>query len=132
MGTKIKNFRDLLIWQKGKTVAISVYKATERFPQSEMFGLKSQMRRAAVSIASNIAEGFNRHHTNEYRHFLYIALGSCAELETQLEISNELGYIKNEHLQSFLKEIQHQSRMLRSLIGKLNNNRTATNPKYKL
>lgn len=94
-----------------------------------MFGLKSQMRRATVSIASNIAESFNRHHTNEYRHFLNIALGSCAELETQLEISNEPGYIKNEYLQSFLNEIQHQSRMLRSLIGKLNNNRTFTNHK---
>jgi four helix bundle protein len=121
MESGIKNFRDLLIWQKGKTVAIEIYRATEKFPPSEMFGLKSQMRRAAVSIASNIAEGFNRHHTNEYRQFLYIALGSCAELETQLEISHELGYIKNEHLKSFLSEIEHQSRMLRSLIGKLKN-----------
>jgi len=77
------------------------------------------MRRAAVSISSNIAEGFNRYHNKEYRQFLYIALGSCAELETQLEISSDLKLIKDESKDEMMQKINHETGMLRNLIKKL-------------
>jgi len=82
--------------------------------------LVSQMRRAAVSIASNIAEGFNRYHNKEYRQFLYIALGSCAELETQIEVSVTLGYITQSGRDKTIEKLDHESRMLRNLIKRLN------------
>ena len=90
---KSRNFRELRVWQLGKKLALDVYRITERFPSHEQYCLSSQMRRAAISIPSNIAEGFNRIHNKEYRNFLFISLGSCAELETQLEIASELDYI---------------------------------------
>ncbi len=84
---KIRNFRDLDVWKIGKEIVLDVYRATAEFPRVEVYGLAAQMRRASVSIPSNVAEGFNRFHNKEYRQFLFIALGSCAELETQVEIS---------------------------------------------
>ena len=75
---KIRNFRDLEVWKLGKGIVLDVYELTKVFPQAELYGLVSQMRRAAVSIAANIAEGFNRKYNAEYRQFLYIALGSSA------------------------------------------------------
>ncbi len=94
MNRKIRNFRDLDVWQLGKKLVIDIYKITQSLPNKEIYGLVSQMRRAVISIPSNIAEGFNRSHNREYRQFLYIALGSCAELETQIEIAFELKYVK--------------------------------------
>ena len=91
MTEKIKNFQDLRIWQKGIEVVKEIYILTKKFPKEELYGLTSQMRRSAVSIPSNIAEGFRRYHNKEYKQFLYIAMGSCAELETQIIISYELG-----------------------------------------
>ena len=91
--SKIKNFRDLDVWLLAMEIVVDIYEYTKTFPKEEVYGLVSQMRRAAVSIASNIAEGFNRYHNKEYRQFLYITLGSCAELETQIEVSLLLGYI---------------------------------------
>jgi len=91
---KIRNFRDLEVWKLGKGIVLDVYQLTKVFPQAELYGLVSQMRRAAVSIAANIAEGFNRKHNAEYRQFLYIALGSCAELETHIEIAHDLGSLR--------------------------------------
>jgi len=116
---KIKNFRDLEIWKLGKTIVLDVYQVTAKFPQSETFGIASQIKRSSVSIVSNIAEGFNRYHNKEYRQLLYIALGSCAELETQIEISGELGFIRPEEKSDILKMIDHESRMIRNLIKKL-------------
>jgi four helix bundle protein len=84
-----------------------------------MYGLQSQMRRAAISIASNIAEGFNRYHNKEYRQFLFVALGSCAELETQLEIAHDVGLISVEDLNSEIQQITSETKMIRSLIKKL-------------
>lgn len=84
---------DLDAWKNGITLVKSVYKITQSFPGSELFGLSSQMRRAAVSIPSNIAEGAARHHNREFIQFLYIATGSLAELETQFIISHDLGYM---------------------------------------
>ncbi|MBN1795483.1 MAG: four helix bundle protein [Sedimentisphaerales bacterium] len=119
MNEKIKNFRDLDIWQLGKTIVKEVYKAVQGFPQKEQYGLTAQMQRCSISIPSNIAEGFNRFHNKEYKRFLYISLGSCAELETQIEISFELNYIDENRKNLLLEKIDHESRMLRSLIKKL-------------
>lgn len=116
---KILGFRDLEVWQLGKRIALEVYRATKHFPSDERFGLVLQMRRSAVSIASNIAEGFNRKSRAEYRQFLHIALGSCAELETQAEIARDLGYAQAESWPQLLDMIDHESRMLRSLINRL-------------
>jgi len=117
---KIKNFRDLDLWKLGMEIVVDVYKCTKGFPKEEMYGLVSQMRRAALSIPSNIAEGFNRYHNKEYRQFLYIALGSCAELETQIEASCLLQYIDQTIKNEVLEKIDHESRMLRNLIKRLN------------
>jgi four helix bundle protein len=96
-----------------------VYMVSSSFPKQELYGLSSQMKRSSVSIPSNIAEGFNRLHNKEYKQFLYIALGSCAELETLIEIVTELKYI-NENKKIFLIEkLNHESRMLNNLIKKL-------------
>ena len=116
---EIREFRDLKIWKLGMSIVIDVYRLTKSFPKDELFGLTSQMRRAAVSIPSNIAEGFNRYHTKEFIRYLYIALGSCAELETQLEIASDLAYLENETKLDLLENINHETRMLRNLIKKL-------------
>ena len=116
---KIKNFRDLEIWKLGKTIALDIYRATKAFPEAERFGFVAQMRRASISIPSNISEGFNRFHNREYKQFLFIALGSCAELETQLELSHELGFLNAELLGKLLDQLDHESRMIRNLIKRL-------------
>ena len=116
---KVTNFRDPEVWKLGKDIVIEVYKVTADFPRDEMYGLVSQMRRAAVSLPSNVAEGFNRKHNREYRQFLYIALGSCAELETQVEIACDLKLIGLEGRDCLLEKLDHESRMLRNLIKRL-------------
>lgn len=116
---KIKSFRDLNIWKLSKDLVTEVYKLTRDFPKEERFDIISQMRRSAVSIPSNIAEGFNRFHNKEYRQFLFLALGSCAELETQIEINHDLEYIRQTNKNTILETIDHESRMIRSLIKKL-------------
>ena len=85
-----KSFKDLIVWQKAKDLALLIYKATDRFPRSELYGLTSQMRRAVISISSNIAESYNRLHAKEKNQFLAVAYGSGSELESQLEIAKEL------------------------------------------
>ena len=120
MTDKIKDFRDLDIWKKGIEIVKDIYNIVEKFPKQEFQGLVSQIQRSAVSIPSNVAEGFNRFHNKEYKQFLYIALGSCAELETQIEIASELKYIYNEKKKNILERINHESRMLTNLIKKLN------------
>lgn len=87
---KTNSFRDLIVWQKSRDLAVSIYKLTEKFPNSELYGLTSQMRRAAVSISSNIAEGYHRFHKKEKQQFLAIAFGSGSELESQIEIAKIL------------------------------------------
>jgi len=91
VNTAVHSFRDLIVWQKSITMAVSVYKLTQGFPREELYGLTSQMRRATVSVASNIAEGHGRLNTGEYRQFLGVARGSNFELQTQLEIARALG-----------------------------------------
>jgi four helix bundle protein len=87
----VQSFRDLTVWQRSIQLAVSVYQLTRGFPKEEMYGLTSQMRRAAVSVGSNIAEGHGRLGTGEYRQFLGVARGSNFELQTQLEIARALG-----------------------------------------
>jgi four helix bundle protein len=118
--TKSRNFRDLDVWKKGMEIAREVYRTTGAFPQKEQYGLANHMQRSAVSIPSNIAEGFNRYHNKEYRQFLYVALGSCAELETQIEIAADLRYVDDSRKSFLLERLDHESRMLRNLIKKLN------------
>lgn len=120
MTEKIKNFRDLNIWKLGMEIAADIYKETKQFPQQELYGLSSQMRRAAVSIPSNIAEGFARKYNKEYRQFLYIGLGSCAELQTHIEIAYSQGYLSEEIRAALSEKIDHISRMTMSLIKCLN------------
>ena len=119
MTEKIKNFRDLDVWKKGIEVVKDVYRTVDSFPKQEFYGLANQMRRSSISIPTNIAEGFNRFHNKEYKQFLYITLGSCAELETQIEIAVELKYINEQQKNFLLEKIDHESRMLRNLIKKL-------------
>lgn len=89
----MQSYRDLIVWQKGMQLVTAIYKITEKFPKSEIFGLTSQMRRAAVSIPANLAEGYARKHRAEYLQFVRIAFGSGAELETHLDIAKNLGYV---------------------------------------
>jgi four helix bundle protein len=116
---KIRNFRDLEIWKKGIEIVKDTYGATRSFPRHEVFGLCSQMQRCAVSIPSNVAEGFNRFHNKEYKHFLFVALGSCAELETQVEIAAELKYLGVEAKAAILERRDHESRMIRNMVKRL-------------
>jgi four helix bundle protein len=90
----IHSYKDLIVWQKAKDLAVLVYELTEEFPRSELYGLTSQMRRAVISIPSNIAEGRRRGHKKEFLHFLLNAYGSGAELETQIEIAKQLKNLK--------------------------------------
>ncbi len=85
-----KSFKNLIVWQKSRDLAVTIYKLTDKFPKSELYGLTSQMRRAAVSISSNIAESYHRFHFKEKQQFLSVAFGSGAELESQLEITKVL------------------------------------------
>lgn len=116
MKDKIESYKDLEVWQKSIRLVKDIYLITKGFSEEERYGLVSQMRRCAVSIPSNIAEGKTRHHLNEYIQFLFVSLGSCAELETQIIISQELGYIDEETKSRTLESIDHISRMLRNLI----------------
>lgn len=115
----VKRYRDLNIWKKGIELVKDVYKVTGKFPKQEVYGLISQMRRSAISIPSNVAEGFRRYHNKEYKQFLYITLGSCAELETQITIAKELDYITQEIEAVFLEKLDHICRMISNLLKKL-------------
>jgi four helix bundle protein len=116
-----QSFRDLQVWQKSMKLTAAVYHLTQSFPREEMFGLTSQLRRCAVSIPSNIAEGHGRMNPREFRRFLLIARGSNSELQTQLELSSELGFTDPQKLvsaQSLSREIE---KMLTGLVGNLRN-----------
>jgi four helix bundle protein len=101
-----KTFKDLIVWQKAYKLTLEVYSFTETFPKSETYGLRQQIRRAAVSILSNIAEGYGRQYNKEYKQFLSIAYGSLCELETQYLLANDLKYSnKCEKIEGLLKEV---------------------------
>jgi len=119
MTDKIRTYRDLDIWKTGLDIVKDVYTVTKEFPRHELYGLTSQMRRSAVSIPSNVAEGFRRRHNKEYARFLCISLGSCAELETQVTIAWELGYMAKCEEARLLEKLDHVCRMISNLIKKL-------------
>ena len=119
MEKKTQNYKDLVVWQKGIALAKATYQLTGRFPAEEKFGLVSQMRRAAVSIPSNIAEGQARHTTGEFIQFISHAEGSTAELETQLILSIELGFAKTESPRAAFILLDEIRRMLNGLRRKL-------------
>ena len=103
---RTKSFKDLIVWQKAYRLVLEVYKITKAFPRSETCGLSQQIRGAAISIPSNIAEGYGRKHKAEYQQFLSIAYASLLELENQYLLSLDLDYInKNEIIENFIKEV---------------------------
>ncbi|MCT2562968.1 four helix bundle protein [Chryseobacterium herbae] len=113
------NFKELLVWQKSIDFVTEIYKITGSFPKDEMYGLISQIRRASVSIPSNIAEGNSRRSKPDYLQFLKIARGSCAEVETQLIISKNLNYFSEENYKKLNEDIIEISKMLNGLINSL-------------
>jgi four helix bundle protein len=116
---QISSYKQLLVWQRSMDLVETVYRVTARFPSGEQFGLISQMRRAAVSVPSNIAEGYGRLATGEYRHHLAIGRGSLLELETQILLSARLQYLGVDDTQPLLNEIEEISKMLATLISKI-------------
>ena len=116
---EVRHYRDLLVWQKALTWVELVYAATREWPSDERFGLISQVRRACVSVPSNIAEGCARRSTPEFLRFLSIARGSLAEVETQLIIAQRLTYLEDAALTRLLDSADEISRMLSGLISKL-------------
>lgn len=119
MENKIRTFRDLKVWQKGIELVKETYKVTKFFPKEEQYGIISQMKRASVSIPSNIAEGFRRRYAKEHKQFLNITLGSCAELETHIVIAKELNYIDIDTEKKLMELLDHICGMLVNLDKKL-------------
>ena len=115
----VASHKDLLVWQRSMDLVETVYRLTASFPSAEQWGLVSQMRRAAVSAPSNIAEGYGRQATGEYRHHLSIRRGSLLELETQILLSKRIKYLEPTGADAVLKEIEEISRMLATLVSKL-------------
>lgn len=115
----MKSYKELTVYQKSYQLSLQVYQITSKFPQEEKFGLTSQMRRSAVSIPYNIAEGYRRRGRKEYIQFLHIALGSCSELETLLSLSKDLKMIENSKFDTIYLLQEAVSKMLGKLINSL-------------
>lgn len=111
----MNNFRNLNVWNKAVELATNVYQMTENFPKTERYGLTSQMRRSAVSISSNIAEGAGRESKKEFSQFLNISTGSCYELETQLRISQNLRFLSDAEFEKITDELVDIQKMIFSL-----------------
>jgi len=119
MASKINSYKDLIVWQKSMDLVVAVYRLTDNYPSSELYGLVSQMRRCAVSIPSNIAEGRRRNTRKDFKHFLITAYSSGAELETQVTISKRINFHEEldfDRTDSLLDEVM---RMLNSMINKM-------------
>jgi four helix bundle protein len=110
-----QSYRDLVVWQRGIELCSRVYQICSAFPKSELYGLADQMKRAAVSVPSNIAEGQARQHVNEFRHFLFVASGSLAELDTQRIIAENLGFLSHEDSTSLDQRITEIRKMIYAL-----------------
>lgn len=117
--TKIKNFTDLIAWQKGHLIVLEIYKLTGHFPTQEMYGLTSQIRRAAISITSNLAEGFGRKSKKEKVHFYQISIGSLTEIQNQLFVAKDLGYISEKQFQQIFEETISASKLINALIASI-------------
>jgi four helix bundle protein len=118
MGSEVRNFKDLIVWQKAMKLVVGVYRITRMFPKEELFVLTAQVRRAAISIPSNVAEGHARQ-GREFAHYLSITLGSAAELETQLLIAVELGYTTAEAIEPFVGLLTEVRRMAAAIVNKI-------------
>jgi four helix bundle protein len=119
MAGEVKSYKDLIVWQKAIEMVLEIYKIISKFPSEERYALSSQIRRSAVSVPSNIAEGHSRQHSSEFRQFIYIALGSLAELDTQLIIAEKLQYIYEEELSLITVKIVEIRKMLFTIGKKL-------------
>jgi four helix bundle protein len=124
MGSKIKSYQDLAVWQKAMDLVVMCYQMTTKFPKNEIYGLSSQLQRAAVSVPANIAEGRHRQHSKEFLQHLSIAYGSLAELETHIQIAGRLNYIYEDQINKMLGITAEIGKMLnglrRSIEKKLN------------
>jgi four helix bundle protein len=116
MATVISSYRDLLVWQKAMDLAVAVYEFTKGFPASEMYGLTSQTRRAAVSVAANIAEGYGRDSTGSYVNFLRTSQGSLKEVETHVLLAARVGLAEQDDAAPLLNNCDEIGKMLRALI----------------
>jgi four helix bundle protein len=117
----LKNYKDLQVWQKSYQLCLKIYRITAQFPKEEKFGLTSQIKRSAVSIPSNIAEGYGRKTTADYIRILYISYGSICELETQILLARDLRFIEKREVDVILSDIAEVERMLKALIKSLEN-----------
>ena len=117
----MKGYRDLIVWQKSMDVITLIYELVKQFPDDEKFGLTSQIKRSSVSVPSNIAEGYGRNYTKDYIRFLNIARGSLYEMQTQLQVALNLGFIAEEDLNKINSLSVEVEKMLNSLINKLAN-----------
>ena len=116
----LQHYRELIVWQKAIDLVEAVYRATDHFPKTEIYGLTSQIRRAAVSIPSNIAEGQGRNTTRDFLHFLSVSQGSLLEVETQITIAQRLGYMEKQLTVELLKSTAEVGRLLNGLCNSLN------------
>ena len=123
-----QSFRNLVVWQRGIELTVAVYKLTSVFPDTEKFGLTNQMRRAAVSIASNVAEGYGRATRGEYLQFLGHARGSCSEVETQIVIAKELGFGSKDQLRKAEEPCNEVGRMLGAVMKSLRSKSLVPSP----
>ena len=115
----MQSYKELFVYQKGYQLSLEIYRVTNNFPKEELYGIVSQMRRAAISIPCNIAEGYRRGHRKEYIQFLYIAQGSCGELETLLSLSKDLRFLDEQTFNNLYQSQDEISRLLRGLIFSL-------------
>jgi four helix bundle protein len=122
----MKDFRDLLVWNKAHALTLNCYRATNDFPKAELYGLTSQIKRAAASIAANIAEGCGKRGNGDFQRFLGIAAGSASEVEYHFLLARDLGFLENEQYKSLDAAAVEVKRMLASLILKVDSDRRAS------
>ena len=115
----MQDFRKLAVWQKAHELVLAVYRSTATFPRDELYGLTSQLRRAAVSVPTNLAEGRCRRSERDFRRFVGIAMGSASEVEYHLLLSHDLGYIDKARYQEFARQVEEIKRMLSALYERL-------------
>ena len=116
---RVKSFEDLLVWKRSHSIVVKLYRVTKKFPKEELYGITNQIRRAAVSVPNNIAEGFGRHSTKELIQYLIQARGSIQELKYLIILSRELSYIADQEETFFIKEINEIGKMLNGMINSL-------------
>jgi four helix bundle protein len=125
----MKDFRDLRVWEEAHQMTLGVYRATARFPREELYGITSQMRRCAVSVGANIAEGCGKRGNNEFQRFLVIASGSASELDYELLLAKDLEYLNTETYRSLYDDLSRLRRMLSALLQKVDGERSTPSTK---